>query len=237
MKPPDFLAGLFRPRRKAPAEERGHPYLQGRREFERLFGDLAERRRAWQALALATLVINIVLTVGYVRLSLSHSVVPYVVELDALVETRLAARLAESEPPERAVLAALRRFVHNLRTVPSDAHLLNAGLRAAQAHAAGRALEAIVEGLRREEDEIHRMLQRAEVRHVTEVSSVLRVPGAARIYRMTWRERRAGGIEAADAALEGYFEVRIQAPESEEAILENPLGIFITDYTLTTLGN
>lgn len=229
------LSNLFRPRRKA--AERGHPYLEGRREFERLFGDLAERRRAWQVLALATLAINLVLTVGYVRLSRMHRVVPYVVELDALGETRLAARLAAAEPPERAVLAALRRFVHNLRTVPGDAHLLNAGLRAAQAHAAGGALEAIADGIRRQEDEIHRMLQRGEVRHVTEVSGVLRVPGAARIYRMTWRERRAGSVEAVDAALEGYFEVRIKAPESEEAILENPLGIFITDYTLTTLGS
>ncbi len=214
----------------------GHPYLQGRREFERFFGDLAERRRTWQTVAIAALALNAVLTAGYVRLSLTHRVVPYVVELDALGETRLAAKLAAMPPPERAVVAALRRFVHNLRTVPSDARLLNVRLRTAQAFAAGQALESMVRGIRLEEESIHRMLQRADTRYVTEISGVLRVPGGARIYRVTWREKTTSDTEEADQALEGYFELHVQAPEDEAAILENPLGIFVTDYTLSRLG-
>ena len=204
----------------------------GRRAFEQFFGSLAEQRRNWQTIATATLVINVVLSVGYVSLSLRHHVVPYVVEIDNLGEVRLASQLAVKAPPERAVVAALRRFVHNLRTVPTDVHLLNTRLSAAQAYAAGPALETLTQAVREEESVIQRMLQSGQGRYVTEVSSVLRVPGSGRIYRVVWQETYAED----ERGVEGYFEVAVQPPEREEQLLENPLGIFITDYTLSKSG-
>ncbi len=201
----------------------------GRRAFEQFFGSLADRRRTWQAVAIATLTINVVLTVGYVLVSLQHRVVPYVVEVDVFGEVRLASQLALEAPPERAVVAALRRFVHNLRTVPTDVHLLNTRLNAAKAHAAGPALETMAQAVRDEETVLQRMLRTGQARYVTEVSSVLRVPGNARIYRVVWREKH----ETDERTVEGYFEMRVQPPENESQLLENPLGIFITDYTLS----
>ena len=97
--------------------QEGHPYLDGRYAFERLFGDLARGKRSWQSVAFIALLLNLVLTVGYVYLASQHKVVPYVVELDALGEMRAAGRLSVRDIPERAITAVLRRFVHNLSLI------------------------------------------------------------------------------------------------------------------------
>ncbi len=212
-----------------PAE--GHPYLQGRYAFERLFGDLARSRRNWQAVAITALAANVALTIGFIVLARAHTIVPYVVEVDALGEVRASAKLAQAKPPERTTQVALRRFVHNLRTVPSDLRLLNVQLGRAQAFVAGHALTTFTREVRGNSEELEHMLRRGETRYVDEISSILKVPGEAGVYRVAWRETDNIHHEQATRGYEGHFKVRIIAPDSPEILLDNPLGIFVTDYT------
>ena len=215
----------------------GRPFLKGRVEFERFFGDLALRRRSWRSVAVLALSVNLVLTIGFVRLAHKRKVVPYIVELDALGQTRAVGKLTAVEAPERAVIAALRQYVHNLRTIPSDAHILNTQLNAARSFATGRALDTFMLAVREERDLLERMLQRGDTRYVEEISGVLKVPGEARVYRVTWRERSSASGEEAQTAFEGHFQIKFMTPESEDQIWENPMGIFVTDYTLSRLSS
>ncbi len=214
----------------------GHPYLEGRYAFERLFGDLARGRRSWQSVAFLALLLNLVLTAGYIHLASQHKVVPYVVELDALGEMRAAGKLSVRDVPERAITATLRRFVHNLRTVPTDARLLNVRLQDARTHVHGRAAKTLVTDLDRDRENLERMLERGDTRYVTEISSVLKVPGEGILYRVSWRELLRVGHEERTSAYEGHFQVRVESPEDEEALDSNPLGIYIMDYALTEVS-
>ena len=214
-----------------------HPYLQGRYEFERFFGDLARRCRAWQVAAILALVINTILAIALGRLALERKVVPYVVELDALGETRTVSTLAVRDVPERVLVVTLRRFVHNIRTIPTDSRLLNTRLEAAQAVAAGPALETFIQEVRDARTHMEHMLLRGESRYVEEISSVLKVPGESRIYRVTWRESLRTQAEHVEHAMEGYFQVRTVPPETEAEVLDNPFGIYITDYTWSMVGS
>ncbi len=227
-----ILSRLVRSQRpEEPHPAGAHPYLHGRYAFEQLFGDLARSRRQWQAAALVALATNVVLTVGFILLTRAQTVVPYVVEVDALGEVRAAARLAAAKPPERAVQVALRRFVHNLRTVPSDLRVLNVQLGRAQAFVAGYALTTFTHEVRGQREAMEQMLRRGETRYIDEISSVLKVPGEAGVYRVSWRETESIHLEQATHGYEGHFKVRILAPDSETFLLDNPLGIFVTDYT------
>ena len=216
--------------------QEGHPYLDGRYAFERLFGDLARGKRSWQSVAFIALLLNLVLTVGYVYLASQHKVVPYVVELDALGEMRAAGRLSVRDIPERAITAVLRRFVHNLRTVPTDTRLLNVRLQDARTHVHGRAAKTLVTDLERDRENLERMLQRGDTRYVEEISSVLKVPGEGILYRVSWRELTRIGHEESVSSYEGHFQVRVEPAEDEEVLSSNPLGIYIMDYTLTQVS-
>ncbi len=221
---------------KAHRSEEGHPYLSGRYAFERLFGDLARGRHSWQSIAFAAVLANLVLTAGFVHLASQHKVVPYVVELDALGEMRAVGRLSVQEIPERAITATLRQFVHHLRTVPTDARLLNTRLQNAKAHVNGRAAAMLVQELNQERDLLERMLQRGDTRYVEEISSVLKIPGEGHLYRVAWREHARVGQDTREEAFEGHFQLRIEPDESEEILRANPLGIYITDYTWARVG-
>ena len=214
----------------------GHPYLAGRYAFERLFGDLARGKRSWQSAAFIALLLNLVLAAGYVHLASQHKVVPYVVELDALGEMRAAGRLSLRDIPERAITAVLRRFVHNLRTVPTDTRLLNVRLQDARTHVHGRAAKTLVNDLNRDREDLERMLQRGDTRYVEEISSVLKVPGEGILYRVSWRELTRIGHEESISSYEGHFQVRVAPAEEEEVLSSNPLGIYIMDYTLTQVS-
>ena len=234
-----WLAAFRRQRGRAhpapPAD--GHPYLQGRYAFERLFGDLGRSRRHWQAVALTAMTANVVLTVGFILLARSHSVTPYVVEVDALGEVRASGALAVTKAPERAVQVALRRFVHNLRTVPSDLRLLNVQLGRAQAFVTGHALTNFTREVRGRRDQLEQMLKRGETRYVEEISSVLKVPGEAGVYRVAWREIEQMLHASSARGYEGHFKIRIIAPDSPELLLDNPLGIFVTDYAWSAVSS
>ncbi len=232
---PSGRAGDGGARRDSPAK--GHPYLQGRYEFERAFGDLARRRRTWQVVAMLSLVVSAVLAIGLVGLARMQKVVPYVVELDRLGETRSVGRLALGEIPERAMVAALRRFIHNARTITTDARLLNARLNEARAYARGEALEAFVRAVRSESQAMEQMLKRGDARYVEEISSVLSVPGSPYAYRVSWRERTDSKEGNTISAYEGYFTLRVVPPETEEEVLANPLGIYTVDYTWSRLNS
>ncbi len=214
----------------------GHPYLDGRYAFERLFGDLARGRHSWQSVAFVSLLINLVLAAGYVHLASQHKVIPYVVELDALGEMRAAGKLSVRNVPEQAVTAALRRFVHNLRTVPTDARLLNIRLQDARAHVNGRAATTLIADLDRDRKTLERMLAHGDTRYVAEITSVLKVPGEGILYRVSWRELVRTGQQEHTSAHEGHFQIRVESPDEEEAMSTNPLGIYIMDYTLTQVS-
>ena len=214
----------------------GHPYLSARYAFEQLFGDLARGRRSWQSIALLTVLANLVLTAGFVRVVSQHTVVPYIVELDALGEMRSVGRLGMQEVPERAITATLKQFVHHIRTVPTDARLLNVRLRDARAHVEGRAAETLMDALNQGREIMEGMLQRGDTRYVEEISSVLTVPGEEYLYRVAWREQVRMGSDEYEEAYEGHFQLRLHAAETEDVLYANPLGIYVTDYTWTRVG-
>lgn len=202
-----------------------------------MMGDLVRSRRNWKAVAHTALVISVVLAGGFILQARRATVVPYVVEVDALGEMRTLGALAAAAPPERAILAALRRVVSNMRTMPSDARLLNVQLHQAQAFLAGDALQMFTQEVRTQSDKMQQMLRRGRTRYVEEVSSILKVPGESNVYRVAWRETAdAGGVSEA-RGYEGHFKVTLMAPGAPEVLLENPLGIFVTDYTWSATGS
>jgi type IV secretion system protein VirB5 len=212
------------------------PWIAARHEFEDLYADLARGKHLWQLTALALLATLAILAAGYVRLSLTARVTPYVVEVDQLGRARAfgpadALRRADS----RLVVSQLALFLREARTVlPSDAAEADV-LRRAYAYVdAGAAafLNAWFADVRNNPRVLARTLTRT-----IEVTSVLAVP-ASSAWRAQWTETDwpLDGTPPHRSAWEGYLGVRLAPPETVDAIEDNPLGIHVTSIVWTRVG-
>jgi type IV secretory pathway TrbF-like protein len=210
--------------------------LEGRREFEGAFGDLAKGKRNWQLIALGLVIVLAMQTAGFVRLALTSRITPYVVEVDQLGRVRASGPVEELTHVEtRLVIAEIAAFVRDVRTVmPAPA---------AQADVLTRAYGYVDQGgaafLNAYFGDPHndpRVVGRSVTRTV-DVRSVLPVP-KSNTWRVQWTETEypaaGGGVTA--TPWEGYLGVRLAPPETADAIARNPLGVYVTSVTWTKTG-
>jgi type IV secretory pathway TrbF-like protein len=213
-----------------------NPYLAARAEFVSVFLDQAKARRNWQLAAFALLVLLGVVLSAYVRLASEARITPYVVEVDRLgqaVAFGPAERLARSEP--RLIAYQLALLVRNLRTVSSDFEAEKRSLFAAYAFVAGAA-HATLDAYFLDPAHDPRVLGRGSTRQV-QVTSVLQVPGTES-WKVAWTETEQPRFVGSPrtAAWEGYFRVETHPPKTTEAVLTNPLGLYVTEINWTQLS-
>jgi type IV secretory pathway TrbF-like protein len=212
-----------------------NPYLAARAEFVSVFHDQARARRNWQICCFALLVLLGTVLAAYVRLAGEARITPYVVEVDRLGQASAfgpAERLEASAP--RLTAYQLAVLVRNLRTVSSDFAAEKRALFTAYAFVSGAArseLDTYFSDPRHDP----RLLGRALTREV-QVTSVLQIP-RSQTWKVAWTEtetpRGAGATRS--SAWEAYLTVASAPPSTTEALLSNPLGIFVTDLNWTSL--
>ncbi|MCY4233595.1 MAG: VirB8/TrbF family protein [Bacteroidetes bacterium] len=221
-----------------------HAWVEGRAEMDRMFGDLALRRRQWMLAGLVSMACSIILALGNVTLILSDRNTPWVVEVDKLGDIRVAGAVGTTTVPDHAKVSVLHRAIHGTREVSSDAQLLNAQLlnaqllntqhRSAVAHLAGGAREKFIEALQLNAEDLQKMITSDQRRYVKGIRSLLQLPGQAETYRVTWAEEYVGG-RTTTVAMEGYFQIEAGEIPSDESGILNPLGLYITQYSYSTI--
>jgi type IV secretory pathway TrbF-like protein len=213
-----------------------NPYLAARREFASAFGDLAKGKRNWQLCAFGLLALLGGVLGAYVRLASEARITPYVVEVDRLGQA-LAFGPAERlrAPESRLVVYELGRFIRDLRLVSSDFTAQKELLFGAYACVAGPA-RATLDAYFANPAHDPRVLGRSLTRQV-QVTSVLQVP-RSETWKVAWREteqpRFAG--PARTTAWEAYLQVKSSPPHTTEAVLANPLGLFVTEINWTQVA-
>ncbi len=215
-----------------------NPYLAAREEFISTFGDLARGKRNWQLCAFALLALLALVLLAYLRLSLSSRITPYVVEVDRLGQ---AVAFGPAEPlrptDTRIHVFLLGLLLERLRTISADADTERDLLFSAYAFL-GAGARATLDAYFADPAHDPRVLGRSLTRAV-EITSVLRLPGpTGKTWKVAWREterpRTAGPIHT--AAWEAYLTLESHPPTTTEALLRNPLGLYVTDLTWTEIA-
>jgi type IV secretory pathway TrbF-like protein len=231
------------PRRQGGGETPGGTVegrIAGGHAFFHLWGDLLRQRQYWILAALASLVINGILTLAFIGLASRARITPYVVEVNRH-GTPVAFGPAEriTTVDDRIVMGEISRFIVRLRTVTSDPMILQALFAEAYAYLAERepAAKQYLDSYFARNDP--RVLARSYLRSV-DVESVFRMPDGPepRKGRSTWRVRWSerylpagiGGSQH-EEEWEGFVTVKIDPPDDEERLRRNPVGIYITQIT------
>lgn len=116
-----------------------NPYLAARREWDDRYGALASSRRHWQLASASTALCSLILAIGFVLLSLQHTVLPYVIHVDehghALIAGPIPAENGTSLTDERILPYHLAGFIRHARSVITDRIAMKKHLDHVYAHA------------------------------------------------------------------------------------------------------
>ncbi len=208
--------------------EASSKYARARSEWDSRFAHMARGKRNWQLAALGLLLANVTLAGGLAWLSTQARVTPFVVEVDRLGQAT-AFGPAEPTSDERLIRYQLGLLIRNLRTVFGDAEAQREVLGRGYAYMRGSALSFLnAHFAERNPFELARR-SRVDV----QVRSIL--PLSEDSWQVQWLEttRVPGGQTADGQGWQAVLTVEIDPPETAEALLVNPLGLYVTEIHWT----
>jgi type IV secretion system protein VirB5 len=215
-----------------------NPYLEARREWDERYADLVLGKRNWQIAASGLLVLALMLAGGMVWLAARSRYVPYVVEVDKLGYALTVPKpLNPTSVPdvtiriERYEVAA---FIRNARTVTSDPQVEGQMLNSLLAHARG-ATDRFLDAYYHSDNFSHNPFKLAEKQTVSiQIDSILQL--SPNSYQVRWSEQQRdlnGVVLGSPTHWEAVLQTQIVPPNSDDAIIGNPLGFYVTEISWT----
>jgi type IV secretion system protein VirB5 len=217
---------------KAGRGEKLSPYLHGRREWDERYGSLITRAKNWRAVAFIALAITFVALFGLVALSLKSKVVPYIVAVDGtgkVVSQGVATEASVAD--DRLIRAAIFEWIQNYRMVSSDAVVERVAIDKVYAMIASGSPAAlkVTEAYRNSSP-----LSRSQTQVVSiEVHTVFAT--SPKSYEVDWTETTMSP-QGAVLDTENYksaITFTVHPPEDEALARINPLGIYVTDISVS----
>ncbi|HRM30611.1 MAG TPA: VirB8/TrbF family protein [Acinetobacter johnsonii] len=211
-----------------------NPYLNAKKQWNFIMGETVASRTWWQFIGIISLLIALTAVGGAIYIGSLSKFVPYVVEVDKLGETA-AIRRADAASPidDRIVRTQLASFIKNTRTVTTDVaiqkdNVLSVYNMLSPKDAATKKIDEYFNG-----SESQNPFKRAEKEVVqVEIKNVLKQSDTT--WQIDWIETvrgHDGAILVPATNMRAILTVYRVIPSTEEAILRNPAGILVKDFS------
>ena len=217
--------------------ENDNPYLNARRTWNDHMGSVAASRNMWQILTILSFMIVLAAVGGVIYIGSQSKFVPYVVQVDSLGEAVAVSRADTAAPVDaRVIHASVAAFITDLRMVTPDIALQRRAIFRAYAMLSPNdpATAKTNEWLNGNENS--NPFKRAATETVSiEIISV--IPQTPETWQVDWKETtydRHGTMTEPPfnmRALLTIYSVGSTAKTTEEQIRNNPLGIYIKDFS------
>ena len=208
------------------------PFLAGRTEAAERYGYLASNAAAWRRIAFGLLLCCVGCVAAVIHYSTSFTVVPYIVQVDSHGYEIAVRPAAASAIDVRMVISRVARYVHAMKTVYGDS--------VAQAELMQFVYNTTPENspaARRYREYYavnNPMIIGKTSKVIVTVISVLSL--SENKWQAEWREdTMTGGERGVTKQYRGIFDTAMETPTKMKEVLDNPLGIFIVDFTFTEI--
>ena len=199
------------------------PYQKAAQAWDERIGSARVQARNWRYMAFGSLILAAGFAGALVWQSARGTVVPWVVQVDALGEAQaVAPASADYEPTDPQIAFHLGRFIEQVRSIPADPIIVRQNWLRAYEFTTDRGAAALNDFARANDPFTRVGRQQIAV----EVSSVIRAsPGS---FRVAWTERHyENGQLSTTERWTAILTVVIQTPRSAERLRANPLGIYV----------
>ena len=222
-----FKTKMQSPAPAASAGKGSNPYLNGREEWLERYGSYISRAAQWRMVALFCLIITGISITGNVMQASQVKTIPYIIEVDKLGKSAVAARADRaSVTPQRLIQAEIAACISNWRTVTADVELQQKMIERLSFFMAGSA-----KGVLRQWYETNNPYEIAKTGKLIHVEiKGLPLPVSSDSYRVEWLEtvRSHAGVTLDSNLYEATVTVQINPPATDAVLLRNPGGVYIT---------
>lgn len=208
-------------------------YLEAGRQWDERYADLVLGKRNWQIASAAFAAISLILAAGIVWLSTRSRYIPYVVRVDGQGYGLTIPKplLPSTEPVliDRMKRYQVASFIRDARSVSSDRGAEQQMLDDLLAHTKGAA-DKFLDEYFHADNFTHNPFKLSEKQTVAvQIDSILEV--SAHSFEVRWTEQardRSGASDGAPSHWEAALQTAIDPPDSDDAIISNPLGFHVT---------
>lgn len=206
------------------------PYARAAQEWDRRMGQSVVQARGWRWVALASLLTSAVLAVGLVVQARNKQVVTYVVPINELGQPgkiTLANNAYQPTATQSGYFVA--ELVKMSRARSLDPVVTRDAMTKAYRYLAGDAIPQM-NALASSDPLLAEMGRGQRVARSVEIASVLQ--RSATTFQVRWVEAEfASGLQRSREAFTGLFEIKLVPPTNEADAFNNPLGLFVTNFS------
>ncbi|WP_349365503.1 MAG: conjugal transfer protein TrbF [Nitratireductor rhodophyticola] len=199
------------------------PYQKAAQVWDERIGSARVQARNWRYMAFGSLILSAGFASALVWQSARGTVVPWVVQVDALGEAQTVAPAdADYRPTDPQIAFHLGRFIEQVRAIPADAIIVRQNWLRAYEFTTDRGAAALNDYARANDPFANVGRQQVAV----EVSSVIRASPDS--FRIAWTERHyENGQLSTTERWTAILTIVIQPPRTAERLRANPLGIYV----------
>ena len=202
-------------------------YLDARREWNERYGSYIKQAYIWRIISLLLLIITLISVGGFIYTSSQNRFIPYIVQIDKLGEPISTFRAKASLIKDPTIIKfSLSEFIVNYRTVYNDKDVQVQMIKKAYNYLSVNS-------------PAYNMLTQYFVdnppfhqnkRVVVKVISVLQL--SKNNWQIDWEENtfNSKGELTQTENYKGITKFAIVPPTSEDTILKNPIGLYITEF-------
>tara|TARA_B100000378_G_scaffold74732_1_gene58002 strand:+ start:29 stop:718 length:690 start_codon:yes stop_codon:yes gene_type:complete len=199
------------------------PYQKAAQVWDERIGSARVQARNWRYMAFGSLILSTGFAAALVWQSARGTVVPWVVQVDALGEAQTVAPAnADYRPTDPQIAFHLGRFIEQVRAIPADAIIVRQNWLRAYEFTTDRGATALNDYARANDPFTRVGRQQIAV----DVSSVIRASPDS--FRIAWTERHyENGQLSGTERWTAILTIVIQQPRTAERLRANPLGIYV----------
>ncbi|MEP3688984.1 MAG: conjugal transfer protein TrbF [Sulfitobacter dubius] len=199
------------------------PYQKAAQVWDERIGSARVQARNWRYMAFGSLILSAGFASALVWQSARGTVVPWVVQVDALGEAQTVAPAnADYRPTDPQIAFHLGRFIEQVRAIPADAIIVRQNWLRAYEFTTDRGAAALNDYARANDPFTRVGRQQIAV----DVSSVIRASPDS--FRIAWTERHyENGQLSGTERWTAILTIVIQPPRTAERLRANPLGIYV----------
>lgn len=214
------------PRSFAPAPA-DTPYRRAQQEWDARMGSAVLSARAWRAAAFGALIIAAILAASLTALALQKRTFVHIVEVSPEGQVMNVRTTGGRWTPNEAQTAYhLGQFVRLVRSLPTDGVVLRENWLQAYRFLTPQGAAQLTEIARADDP----FLSLGRVGRTVHIRSIIARSNNA--WEVSWSERAANASGTGDLELyRGVFSVTTRRPRNSDEIANNPLGLFISDFS------
>ena len=217
-----------KPPRAYAAEGADTPFARAQQAWDNRMGSAVNAAHTWRSVS-AGLAVLLALSIGaFAVVALQKRTYVHVVEVSPNGAVLSVQPVSDHYTPSDAQVSYfLGHFVRLVREIPTDGVVLRQNWFDAYRFLAPQAAQHLND-LAREDDPFAQLGATARTAMITSV-----VQRSAHTWQVSWIEATHGADARGMQSFTGLFTVRFDAPRNADALMHNPLGLFITEFSMS----